>query len=152
MDNDGSTITRCTGNQDSNCNVWETCVNRTALGVTHIAANSTYTIRIETGDQFHILCSSNHGLSFHAQVTLHCDAVLFLGEAVSGNTFGNYWLSYGKDKHIMTIQIGSYGLWIIVTLMVINIICLIVYCWNKREPNEKKGYRVIRYDTDVTDI
>ena len=72
LNNDGSLITRCSGDQDGNCNVWETCTDGTSLGVSKIDADTSYTIKIQTGDHFHVLCSSSHAFSFNARVRLTC--------------------------------------------------------------------------------
>ena len=32
LDNDGNTITQCTGDRDQNCGVWDTCLNAHSLG------------------------------------------------------------------------------------------------------------------------
>ena len=73
LDSNGNLITNCAGG--GQCAAWQTCLDSAdVLGVDKIDADSTYAIKIETGDQFHVLCSSNHLFSFLAKVTLHCAA------------------------------------------------------------------------------
>ena len=72
MDNDGSTITQCTGDQDKNCGVYETCISDALLGVDRIMADSTYTITIQSGTGFNKICTDDHKFSLNVKVTLNC--------------------------------------------------------------------------------
>ena len=52
-----------------------------------------------------------------------------------------------------TMEIGEYVVWGVVILMVVNIICLSIYCWNKcKSSSTKKGYKVVKYDSELTDV
>ena len=52
-----------------------------------------------------------------------------------------------------TSQIGEYVFWSVIILVVVNIICFAIYCWNKcKGSSNKKGYEVVNYDTEVTDV
>ena len=52
-----------------------------------------------------------------------------------------------------TMQIGAYVLWGVIVLMAVNIICFGIYCWNKcKSSSNKKGYKVVKYDSEVTDV
>ena len=72
IDNDGTTITHCIGDEDRNCNIWETCIDDASLGVNTINAGTSYTITIATGPGFNDLCNPTHDLAFNARVELTC--------------------------------------------------------------------------------
>ena len=71
FDNDGSLITNCGGG--GQCAAWQTCLDEAdVLSTDIIAADSSYTIKIGPWSGFHVICSGVN--SFHATVTLHCEA------------------------------------------------------------------------------
>ena len=73
FDNNGSFIINCGGG--GQCAEWQTCLDSADVLPTNIiAADSLYTIEIDTGSEFHRLCGNT--LSFNANVTLHCQATI----------------------------------------------------------------------------
>ena len=57
----------------------------------------------------------------------------------------------GDSEDEKFIQINGYLIWIMVVLLVVNIICLSVYCWNNKYKSNKRKYKMVQYDSEVTD-
>ena len=78
IDNDGTIIASCTGDQDQNCNTWETCIDGELLDVNTISAETSYTITLQTGSGFNDICNPTHDLAFNARVELTCAGTAML--------------------------------------------------------------------------
>lgn len=61
---------------------------------------------------------------------------------------------YGADnvnnEGMNTIEISSNMLWVISALMIINVVCLTIYCMDNKcnISNKKQGYGVVKYDSE----
>ena len=68
---------------------------------------------------------------------------------MNNNKFNQY-----DNEHYAVFTLNeSVIFWILSGLLVVNIICLVFYCWNNYQRKSKKqGYRVVAYDSEVTDV
>ena len=67
-------ISRCTGDQDSNCSAWKSCFSNEYLWISQINKNETYALTIEGSSALNALCTSYHSYSLNVELTITCEA------------------------------------------------------------------------------
>ena len=68
------------------------------------------------------------------------------GNAMSGifNFDGGFAIESDGEMHI-----GVYMVWLVLVLMILNCICVGIYCWNK---NKMRGYKVVSMSSDTDNV
>ena len=72
LNDDNSTITRCTGSLDSNCGHWIDCLTDYSLGTQSILQDDTYTITIHQPFTLNAKCQPIHSYSVNVALTITC--------------------------------------------------------------------------------
>ena len=71
-DHYNNSITKCTGEYDSNCGNWIYCLSNQSLGINAIHMNDVYNITIFEPYSIHSFCNPIHPYSINMQLTLTC--------------------------------------------------------------------------------
>ena len=72
IDENGNSISQCTGDSDGACGNWLTCLDEKYLPIPRINANDTYIITIQGTSALNPFCTAYHGYSLNVILTITC--------------------------------------------------------------------------------